>query len=862
MKKLMDSQENDLDSSPGKSLNGSFRKTKSGTRNTSLYTSVLLLDVTDEDGFSQNDMDSSPGQSLDGSFRKSNSVISVQSLSGMSTPSKKIQTSRKLLKAMKDYGKRLANLELFVEGLEEWVLENSHRDVYNDERSFRSPFSIDELCKLDLALEGVLFQQLYRMPCLSQYPDHSTVEERYFAMEDFLHTIMNGLWRTFWRKSEPLPFSLCCPRHPRSKFYTLDKAISKGRVEELCGLALVSKAGSHDMPVHWDKVVEFALFREDILSGNELKLSSASICEALFYGFHILVARSLSKCSLVGSNSVFVLVFDSRFGGVVKLGGDLSKLDVNNSSNAYESVFEWIKHHAEVSVSSVDHVWNKLGNASWGDIGTLQVILATFYSMVQWNGLPRKSIASLAAHHSLRLQKRRMEFHHHQQQLDEDENARQLLPFQHRAHHGEIVEVEQQNEDVGFTKKASSRLKLRQGDIVVLDDPKQGHKSFLIQDSLVGGNHFLYNAFSQDLPTQLLSLYVGAHPSRLEPSWEDMSLWYQVQRQTKVLNILNQQGGGCKYLPEIVAWGRILHSGPCKKQNAGGRCDHPWCGTPILVTCPVGEPLSRIVGRGNVPFSQGEALRCCRDCLAALRTAAAANVLHGDLCPDNIIKVKNNSSSSSSLYVPISWGRAVLEDRDRPAINLQFSSSHALQHGKLCPSSDAESLIYLMYYICGGTMEQQDSIESALQWREGSWAKRSIQQVLGEVSPLLKAFADYVDSLCGTPYPVDFDIWLTRLNKAVQQLDDDDGNISIPIPTANPLSLSHPLLLPHTDSNNNNSSRGKTIIQQQQRQVIEEELVQLQLQLQLQGAAIPFPRLEYVAESSGTSGGGGGAAGI
>ncbi len=39
--------------------------------------------------------------------------------------------------------------------------------------------------------------------------------------------------------------------------------------------------------------------------------------------------------------------------------------------------------------------------------------------------------------------------------------------------------------------------------------------------------------------------------------------------------------------------------------------------------------------------------------------------------------------------------------------------------------------------------------------REISWAKRLIQQHLGHVSCLLKAFADYGDSLCGTPYPIE-----------------------------------------------------------------------------------------------------------
>lgn len=71
---------------------------------------------------------------------------------------------------------------------------------------------------------------------------------------------------------------------------------------------------------------------------------------------------------------------------------------------------------------------------------------------------------------------------------------------------------------------------------------------------------------------------------------------------------------------------------------------------------------------------------------------------------------------------------------------------------------------------------------------------------MGKVSALLKAFADYVDSLCGTPYTVDYDIWLKRFSRAV-----DDS-----------------------------SDRGKTV-----------EEVDITL------------KLEDVAESSGTSGAGG-----
>uniref|UniRef100_A0A5B7BC95 Protein kinase domain-containing protein n=1 Tax=Davidia involucrata TaxID=16924 RepID=A0A5B7BC95_DAVIN len=706
-------------------------------------------------GFQQDDLDSSPGQSLDGSFRKSSSGASSHRTSSISASGKFIPTSKRVLKALKDYARKLVDVNLFTQSLEDWVLENSHADTANEGQSFRSPFMIDELRILDFALEGVLFQQLFRMPC-SPYTSDDLKEDKYLALEDFLHAIADGLWRTFWHKNGPLPYFVSCPRYPGSKFYTVEKAISRGRLGGLCGAALISKTGGN-IQLHWDEVVEFALFRPDIMMGNEVAFSSTSICEALFYGIHILLSRSLSKYSAVTNDSVFLLVLDSKFGGVVKLMGDLGKLELN-SHNPYQAMVEWIKCHAEVSVSAVDRIWNKLGNANWGDLGTLQLLLATYQSLVQWNGPPRKSIASLASDHSLRLQKRRMEYH-----LIENKDA--LVPFQQASHqYGEIVELDEN--DNPFSEKQASRLNLKPGDILLLEDQQQKQKSFQIQDSLARGNCCSYSAVALEYPAGLLTLYVGAHPSRLEPSWEDMSLWYQVQRQTKVLNILKQQGISCKYLPEIIASGRVLHSGPCKKQSPRGCCDHPWCGTPILVTFPIGEPLSSVVTQDG-PFSTEEAIRCCRDCLAALRSAKMASVQHGDICPENIIRVVNTKGARNTLYIPVSWGRAVLEDRDSPAINLQFSSAHALQHGKLCPSSDSESLAYLLYVVCGGTMQQQDSIESALQWRQRCWAKRLIQQQLGEVSALLKAFADYVDSLCGTPYPVDYDIWLKRLNRAV-----------------------------------------------------------------------------------------------
>ncbi|KAJ4962958.1 hypothetical protein NE237_022897 [Protea cynaroides] len=705
-------------------------------------------------GLHQKDFDSSPGQSLDGSFRRSRSGVSPDRRSDISTSSKFIPTSRRVFKGLKDYARKLVDIEAFKQSLEDWILEKTCSSSAESNQFFRSPFHIDELRKLDYALEGVLFQQLFRMPYSPNASD-DLKEDEYLALEDFLHAAVDGLWRTFWHKSGPLPFFVSCPRHPGSKFYTVERAMMEGRTGGLCGAALIAKTGN-DLQVQWDQMVEFALFRPDVAQGNELSFSAMSICETLFYGFHVLLSRILSKYNSISSDSVYLLVLDSKFGGVVKFGGDLSKLEVN-TSNPYLSVAEWIRVHAEVTVSPVYRIWNKLGNANWGDLGTLQLLLATFYSIVQWKGPPRKSISALAADHSLRLHKRRLEC-----RLIEDSNA--LISMLQSGQKVEIVELDH-NADPTFEKQ-TSRLKFKHGEVMVLED-QQGQKRFRIQETLMEGNCLSYSAVSIEHLGEPLTVYVGSHPSRLEPSWEDMSLWYQVQRQTKVLNILKQQGISSMYLPEIIASGRILHSGPCKKQSKGGRCDHPWCGTPLLVTSPVGEPLSSIVARYG-PFSSDEAVRCCRDCLSALRSATAASVQHGDICPENIIRVIDTHGSRSRFrYVPVSWGRAVLEDRDSPAINLQFSSTYALQQGKLCPASDAESLVYILYFVCGGTMQQQDSIESALQWRERLWARRLVQQQLGDVSALLKAFADYVDSLCGTPYPVDYDIWLKRLNRAV-----------------------------------------------------------------------------------------------
>ncbi|GAY33423.1 hypothetical protein CUMW_007160 [Citrus unshiu] len=373
-------------------------------------------------------------------------------------------------------------------------------------------------------------------------------------------------------------------------------------------------------------------------------------------------------------------------------------------------------------------------------------------------GLPKHSIEDLAADHSSRLQTRRVE----RQLGDTGVNGNGVFRFQRHGVSTEIVEVQ----DESINIESEELMKLEIGSVLWLED-SNFQKGYQINEVLRNGDLTYYVASPVEDPGKSLFLYVGSHPSQLEPAWQDMNLWYQVQRQTKVLTIMKQKGFSSKYLPQLSASGRIIHPGQCRRPSSGGNCDHPLCGTPILVTSPVGETVANMVSEGR--FGLDEAIRCCHDCLSALSTVSSAGIRHGDIRPENVICVR--SGVRHPYFVLIGWGHAILEDRDRPAMNLHFSSTYALQEGKLCSASDAESLVYMLYFSCGGALPELDSVEGALQWRETSWSRRIIQQKLGDVSTVLKAFADYVDSLCGTPYPIDYDIWLRRLRKNIHEED-------------------------------------------------------------------------------------------
>lgn len=660
----------------------------------------------------------------------------------------------------KEFLRRFVNSENLTVNLEDWFEEITEQSAHKTP-PFDVPFELIDLQKFDYALEGVSFQQLIRMPSAVYASTSGAVEATsYLAIEDFLHTSVRGLWESFWSNDGPLPFYVACLYDANLKFYQAEKAIANGKLEGLCASAIMLKNPRHPHG-KWEDILEIALLRHDIGSlslESDRKSFCSVIGEALFYAVRILLSRSLSRTNVTpSSNSVFVLLFDSQYGGVLKVEGDVNKLDCD-TDDVYKCASEWIKNYARIAVSPIDRIWNKLGNANWADIGALQVLFATFHCITQYAGMPKHSVEDLAADHSSRLQARRAE----RQLRDTRVNGNGLFRFQQSSVSPEIVELRE--ESVKLESDKSMRLEI--GTVLWVED-SNWQKGYQINEVLNDGEVAFYIAYCVDDPGNPLFLYVGSHPSILEPAWEDMKLWYQVQRQTKILTAMKQKGLSDKYLPELCMSGRIIHPGPCRRPSSGGNCEHTLCGTPVLVTSPVGKTVASMVGSGE--FGLDEAIRCCHDCLSALSTAGAAGIRHGDIRPENIIYV--TSRLRQPYYVLVGWGHAVLEERDRPAMNLHFSSTYALQEGKLCSASDAESLVYLLYFCTGGNMPDLDSVEGALQWRESAWSKRLIQQKLGDISAVLKAFADYVDSLCGTPYPMDCGIWLRRLRRHIQEED-------------------------------------------------------------------------------------------
>jgi hypothetical protein len=195
----------------------------------------------------------------------------------------------------------------------------------------------------------------------------------------------------------------------------MENASSKMNATTIPGIALVRKDGRKQGSMPWENVVTFVEVQEDMAGafsqGDDTVPGLEIVGHALFHGFQMLSSRFLAEGSQVVHNDIdiaYILCMDSQKGGVVRLKGDITKLETI-TDNVYVSAAEWFQEHVEIAVSPVDQVWNRFGNANWGDLGALQLLLALFYSIEQCQGPPKKSMADMAAEFSAQLQQRRME---------------------------------------------------------------------------------------------------------------------------------------------------------------------------------------------------------------------------------------------------------------------------------------------------------------------------------------------------------------------------------------------------------------------------------------------------------------------
>ncbi|KAA8535520.1 hypothetical protein F0562_030523 [Nyssa sinensis] len=122
-----------------------------------------------------------------------------------------------------------------------------------------------------------------------------------------------------------------------------------------------------------------------------------------------------------------------------------------------------------------------------------------------------------------------------------------------------------------------------------------------------------------------LFLYVGSHPSQLEPAWEDMKL-------CKTVAVMMR--GGLFGLDEAIrngiltSWTAEPATRQCKEDL--GRALFLYVGSHPSQLEPAWEDMKlcktvAVMMRGGL-FGLDEAIRCCHDCLYALLTATAARI--------------------------------------------------------------------------------------------------------------------------------------------------------------------------------------------------------------------------------------------
>jgi hypothetical protein len=225
----------------------------------------------------------------------------------------------------------------------------------------------------------------------------------------------------------------------------MENIISGMEAAAIPGVALLKKDNRAQGGMPWEDVVTFVEVQENttgaLSQGDDTVPGLEIVGHALFHGFLMLSSRFLAERNQAVHQNIdiaYILCMDSQKGGVVRLKGDISKLETI-TEDVYVSAAEWFREHVEVAVSPVDQVWNRFGNANWGDLGALQLLLALFYSIEQCQGPPKKDVAEMAAEYSAQLQQRRLE-----RDIDEGREAGDTSSSLHNHSHGKEVEIEEE----------------------------------------------------------------------------------------------------------------------------------------------------------------------------------------------------------------------------------------------------------------------------------------------------------------------------------------------------------------------------------------------------------------------------------
>ncbi|CAK9204563.1 unnamed protein product [Sphagnum troendelagicum] len=86
----------------------------------------------------------------------------------------------------------------------------------------------------------------------------------------------------------------------------------------------------------------------------------------------------------------------------------------------------------------------------------------------------------------------------------------------------------------------------------------------------------------------------------------------------------------------------------CLKGSSTGCCNHPWCGTLLLVSSPVGLTLDSVVESEGC-ISADEALHCCYGCLSALQSAVSVAIQHRDINSEHVMWVMGDNVMSITM---------------------------------------------------------------------------------------------------------------------------------------------------------------------------------------------------------------------